>query len=109
MERRHLHFFRKIYPLFQGYPGFVLLLDFHRRVRFVNAYFRDRFGELGRVLGGKTVSGLKVRRRRKDGSRIDLSVFLAPVRDAEGKIRGCAAVLFKLAQNGPKARQRPLY
>jgi PAS domain S-box-containing protein len=62
---------------------------------------------LGRVLGGKTVSGLKVCRRRKDGSRIDLSISLAPVRDAEGKIRGCAAILVEAAQDGPKTRQRP--
>jgi PAS domain S-box-containing protein len=45
MERRRLHLFRKVYPLFQSFPGFILLLDLDRRVLFVNAYFRDQFGE----------------------------------------------------------------
>jgi PAS domain S-box-containing protein len=50
VERRKLLLFRKIYPFLQWLPGFVLLQDLDRRVRFANSYFRERFGDPGERL-----------------------------------------------------------
>jgi PAS domain S-box-containing protein len=43
---------------------------------------------LNRVLQGESISDLEVRRQRKDGSLIDVSLSAAPLRDREGRIIG---------------------
>jgi two-component system, cell cycle sensor histidine kinase and response regulator CckA len=45
-----------------------------------------------RVLGGEGFMDVEVRRRRKDGTPVDLSVSTAPLRDAEGRITGIMSV-----------------
>jgi PAS domain S-box-containing protein len=47
---------------------------------------------LGEALSGRTLEGLDVRRVRKDGSRIDLSLSAAPLRNAAGAVTGAMAV-----------------
>ncbi len=55
----------------------------------------ERFRELqARVLRGEELAGLEVRRRRKDGSPIDVSLSTAALRDTGGKI---VAVMTMLA------------
>ncbi|MEW6490501.1 MAG: PAS domain S-box protein [Thermodesulfobacteriota bacterium] len=55
---------------------------------------REEFDALRRQsLGGRGVAGVEIRRRRKDGARIDLSVSNAPLRDADGAVVGVVAVL----------------
>jgi two-component system, cell cycle sensor histidine kinase and response regulator CckA len=56
-ERRRLLLFRKVFPLLQWLPGFVLLYDRERRVRFANRCFRDRFGDSGRHLCHDVLTG----------------------------------------------------
>ncbi len=43
-------------------------------------------------LQGASFTGVEIRRRRKDGSSLDVSVSSAPIRDAEGVVRGIVAV-----------------
>ena len=45
-----------------------------------------------RLLRGKKVEHAQTVRRRKDGRKIDISLSLSPVRDAEGTILGVAAI-----------------
>lgn len=45
-------------------------------------------GLLKRVLNGESLNGIELRRRKKDGSPIDISVFTAPLLDAGGRITG---------------------
>jgi len=46
-----------------------------------------------RVLAGEIVTGLETQRRRKDGSLIDVSLSVAPVKDAQGEVQGTLAML----------------
>ncbi len=46
-----------------------------------------------RVLTGETIDGTEVRRRRKDGSEVHLSVFAAPLRDSNGRVMATIAVV----------------
>ncbi|MDY6780067.1 MAG: PAS domain S-box protein, partial [Halobacteria archaeon] len=53
----------------------------------------DEFEELTqRVLDGETISGVEIRRQRKDGSFIDLKLSTAPLRNSDGEIAGIMAV-----------------
>jgi PAS domain S-box-containing protein len=55
---------------------------------------QERFRELqGRVLRGEDLAGLEVRRRRKDGSPIDVSLSTAGLRDREGTIVAVMTVI----------------
>ncbi len=46
-----------------------------------------------RVAGGETLLGIPARRRRKDGSDADVTIWAAPVRDASGRIDGIMSVI----------------
>jgi PAS domain S-box-containing protein len=56
----------------------------------------DRGGETARLLErigrGETIERFETRRRRKDGSLVDVSTTISPVRDAEGRITGASIV-----------------
>ena len=45
---------------------------------------------LARVARGEVVSGFETRRRRRDGSTLDVSVTVSPIRNAEGAVIGAA-------------------
>ncbi|MGB6410796.1 MAG: PAS domain S-box protein [Candidatus Deferrimicrobiaceae bacterium] len=45
------------------------------------------------ALQGKTFTGIQVRRRRKDGSPIDISVSTSPIRAADGTITGIMSII----------------
>lgn len=49
-------------------------------------------------LSGRSFSGLEIRRRRKDGSMIDISVSTAPIRDAEGRVIGIMSVYVDITE-----------
>ena len=44
------------------------------------------------VMDGKALTGVEVRRKKKDGSWIDLSISFAPIRDETGRVVGVMAV-----------------
>src|SRR5262249_3064542 len=56
----------------------------------------DRAGELtailGRVRRGEGVRNMATRRRRKDGTLVDVSVAVSPIRDTNGAVPGAASV-----------------
>ncbi|HEV2446417.1 MAG TPA: PAS domain S-box protein, partial [Candidatus Sulfopaludibacter sp.] len=47
---------------------------------------------LHRFLGGESLKGVERGRCRRDGSRIDVSIWTAPLRDTHGAIRGTLAI-----------------
>jgi two-component system cell cycle sensor histidine kinase/response regulator CckA len=51
---------------------------------------------------GRVFSGIMVRRRRKDGSTLDLSLSTAPLRDEQGNIKGVVEIFADLTE-GQKA------
>ena len=58
---------------------------------------REKIGEfhaiLGRARGGESLSGVEVRRQKKDGSPIDISIWTSPLRDRRGDVTAVMAVL----------------
>ncbi|RPI05928.1 MAG: PAS domain S-box protein [Ignavibacteriae bacterium] len=44
------------------------------------------------VLGGNALTNMEVRRRKKDGSLIDISISIAPLRNAQGQVTGMMSV-----------------
>jgi PAS domain S-box-containing protein len=55
-------------------------------------------GILETVLGGGQLTGEELRRMRKDGSPIDISLSIAPLRDDEGNVRGLLALLMDVTE-----------
>ena len=54
----------------------------------------DAFAILSvRVLRGEALTGMEFRSQKRDGSSVDLSVSMAPLRDARGSISGTMAVV----------------
>ena len=50
------------------------------------------------IRSGRTLEGVDVTRRRKDGSPIDYSIYTAPLHDASGRIAGNIAVLVDITE-----------
>jgi diguanylate cyclase (GGDEF)-like protein/PAS domain S-box-containing protein len=62
-------------------------------VRLVPEEYRQESDRLfRRVLGGETVSHHETVRQRIDGSRLEVSLSMAPLRDPEGRINGACVV-----------------
>ena len=51
-----------------------------------------------RVLHGETVTGVKTRHPRKDGTMVDVSLWLAPTCDAAGDVNGVIGLLADLTE-----------
>ena len=49
-------------------------------------------GILGRILRGERIDHYQTIRQRKDGTRIDISLTVSPIRNAEGKITGASKI-----------------
>jgi PAS domain S-box-containing protein len=52
-----------------------------------------------RMLQGESITDLEVRRQKKDGSPIDLSLSTAPMRDKEGNLSGYVYLLIDITQH----------
>jgi PAS domain S-box-containing protein len=70
-----------------------------------------------RVLDGETVNDLATRRRRRDGSVLDISLSVAPVYDSDGRVSGTLGIsmditerlrAFELLRAGDEERRRLL-
>jgi PAS domain S-box-containing protein len=57
------------------------------------------------VLAGESIAGVEVRRTRRDGSPIDLSLSIAPLRDDEGRIHGIMSVSADISQRRAAERE----
>ncbi|WP_223067545.1 PAS domain S-box protein [Paenibacillus caui] len=63
----------------------------NKRLPIVPEYLRDQITELHRqVLSGRSITGYETVRLRKDGSLVETSLTLSPVRDTNGHIIGIA-------------------
>lgn len=58
------------------------------------------------VLSGKALSGVEVRRLKKDGSMIDLKLFGAPLRDGGGKVVGAMGILEDITERKQAQEER---
>ncbi len=60
---------------------------------------QDEYGIVrDRVLRGEVITDLETRRRRKDGSSVDVSLSTAPLRDAQGNVVGSMGVCVDITQ-----------
>ena len=60
---------------------------------------QDEFrASLARTLDGEPLIGYETRRRKKDGGSIDVGVWTAPFRDADGDVGGVMAVIADLTE-----------
>ena len=70
-----------------------------RSIPIVRAEDREEFARLrARVAQGETLQNVALRRRRRDGTAVDLSLSASPVRDAEGKIVAIMAALLDVSE-----------
>ncbi|MDI6854299.1 MAG: PAS domain S-box protein [Deltaproteobacteria bacterium] len=53
----------------------------------------ERAEILRRSLQGEQITGMELRRQRKDGTWIDVSLSVAPLRDEQGKVSGLVGIL----------------
>ena len=61
--------------------------------------YQDEFhASLTQTMNGQPLDGYETRRRRKDGGSIDVGVWTAPLRDAEGATSGVMAVIADLTE-----------
>jgi len=68
---------------------------------------RDEYQALfARVLQGETLTGLEIRRRRRDGHLVDLDASAAPVPDSNGGFRGAMVVFTDQTERKQTERER---
>jgi PAS domain S-box-containing protein len=61
---------------------------------------------LQRVLQGEDVRNFQTIRRRKDGSRFDISLTISPIRDSSGRITGFSAIEYDISEQRKLERLR---
>ncbi len=61
-------------------------------------------GVIRRIIAGQRVEHFETKRRRKDGTLIDVSLTVSPIRDESGKVIGASKILRDIT--GQKAAQR---
>jgi PAS domain S-box-containing protein len=70
----------------------------------------DRPGELAPILGrlgrGERVEHFETKRRRKDGSSIDVSVSISPIRDSGGAVIGASTVARDMTERNTAEAER---
>ncbi|OHV78223.1 PAS domain S-box protein [Rhizobium sp. LCM 4573] len=72
----------------------------------------DRLDEepaiLARIQAGERVDHFETTRRRKDGTLIDISLTISPIRDSSGKIIGASKIARDISERRRAAEQREL-
>jgi PAS domain S-box-containing protein len=108
--------------LIQGSPAVIISLDKEGNVRLWNPAAEQLFGWsenevlgrpyplvppgrdeefhsiLQRILGGETLSGIELRRQKRDGTPVDIKLWAAPLYDGEGNIRGTISVITDITE-----------
>jgi diguanylate cyclase (GGDEF)-like protein/PAS domain S-box-containing protein len=62
----------------------------------------------GEIAAGRTVERLETRRRRRDGSLVDVQITVSPVRDAGGRVVGASTIARDVTQAVLAERSRTL-
>ncbi len=72
----------------------------------------DRYDEepgiLGRVRRGERVEHYETVRQRKDGTRVDISLTVSPIRDAHGEVVGASKIARDITERKKVARRAAL-
>jgi diguanylate cyclase (GGDEF)-like protein/PAS domain S-box-containing protein len=72
----------------------------------------DRISEVdainGEIAAGRTVERLETRRRRRDGSLVDVQITVSPVRDSGGRVVGASTIARDVTQAVLAERSRTL-
>jgi len=108
--------------LIQASPVAIIMLDLDGKVKMWNPAAEKMFGwseeeVLGQplptvpvneqeefrglyksVLQGNSLSGMEIRRQKRDGSLIDVSISTAPIRDVDGNIIGSMGILTDITE-----------
>ncbi len=61
---------------------------------------------IGDALAGKNIADLETTGLRKDGKRIDVSLTISPIRNAEGKITGLSGILRDITERKQAEKER---
>ena len=69
---------------------------------------KEEDGILARIRGGETIEAYETVRRRKDGTLVDISLTVSPVKDADGKIAGASKIARDITEHKRAERQREL-
>lgn len=109
--------FEKLHAVIDAAPVATIALDCECRVKMWNPAAERIFGwseseAIGRIppylnsdedrecraisaraFAGETITGMEVRRRRRDGTLVDVNLSIAPLRDVEGKVVGAMVML----------------
>ena len=72
-----------------------------------NELWEDNQAWFLRCLGGQTMSGIQLKRRRKDGSVMDLHAWAWPVHSEHGKILGVMMMFFPVGERLPQQDETP--
>jgi PAS domain S-box-containing protein len=56
---------------------------------------------LERIARGETVDHYETIRRRKDGSLVDVSLTVSPIRDSRGQVIGASKIARDITENKP--------
>ncbi|MBI2679564.1 MAG: PAS domain S-box protein [Candidatus Solibacter usitatus] len=66
---------------------------------FIGAEHREEFQDkIARTAAGELIAGEERRRRKKDGTSIDVAVWTAPLRDAQGSVSGIIAAITDISE-----------
>jgi PAS domain S-box-containing protein len=80
-----------------GYPA-EEITGKHGEVLIPDGLGGDLMAALARLRAGKHTAGYDSRRRRKDGSLVDVAVTISAMRDGAGRLTGFAAVLHDITE-----------
>jgi PAS domain S-box-containing protein len=66
----------------------------------------ERSALMGRVVAGEDIRSFETTRMRKDGTRVDVSLTISPIRDAAGTIVGVATIARDITEQRRARRER---
>ncbi|MFB6375887.1 MAG: PAS domain S-box protein, partial [Bradymonadaceae bacterium] len=129
-ERERRKTLRRLRAVVEASPAAIMAIDLESTVELWNPAAERIFGwEADEIVGeqlpvvpedrsdqhahfvdhlraGETLRGVEIKRQRKDGSLVDVSLSAAPIRDNQGKIVGIMGVLVDITER--KRRERDL-
>jgi PAS domain S-box-containing protein len=53
---------------------------------------------VARILAGEELSAIETARQRKDGTRVDVNLWMSPLRDAEGQVHGVMVMIADITE-----------
>ncbi len=76
------------------------------KIPFVPDFLMDQaLGNIHKVISGESITRLETVRQRKDGSLIDISLTLSPIRDSKGKVIAVSAISRDISERNQAERE----